>query len=191
MKRIIAGLMIAAASLSPALAEPQNEALSALAASEIAALAASPELIAAVRAQNERTAGFDQAEIDRLDTAWRAQITASDQPMIAGVLQNPASLYLKEQRDLSQGLMSEIFVMDAKGLNVAQSDVTSDYWQGDEDKFLKTFPAGPDATHISDIEFDESSQRFQSQISRPIVDPESGAVIGVLTAGIDVETLAH
>ena len=46
---------------------------------------------------------------------------------------NAASAYLKTVQDESMGKYAEIFAMDAKGLNVAQSTLTSDYWQGDED----------------------------------------------------------
>ena len=81
--------------------------------------------------------------------------------------------------------------MDAKGLNVGQSDVTSDYWQGDEDKWQRTYPVGPDALLIGEVEQDESTQRFQTQVSLSVVDPADGAVIGAVTVGIDVETLTQ
>ena len=97
--------------------------------------------------------------------------------------------YLKKVEADSQGLITEIFVMDDKGLNVGQSDVTSDYWQGDEAKWQKTYQVGPDAIHISDVEQDESTQRFQSQLSLPVVDPDTKKPIGAVTIGIDVENL--
>jgi hypothetical protein len=79
--------------------------------------------------------------------------------------------------------------MDAKGLNVAQSTVTSDYWQGDEDKFSMSFGAGADAIHLGEIEQDESTQAFQSQVSITIVDPQTGAPIGAVTAGVDLSMI--
>jgi hypothetical protein len=45
-------------------------------------------------------------------------------------------------------MITEMFVMDAKGLNVGQSDVTSDYWQGDEAKWQKTYGAGPGVVFV-------------------------------------------
>jgi uncharacterized phage infection (PIP) family protein YhgE len=38
-------------------------------------------------------------------------------------------------------------VKDNKGLNVGQSDVTSDYWQGDEAKWKKSYKMGAGAVH--------------------------------------------
>jgi hypothetical protein len=79
--------------------------------------------------------------------------------------------------------------MDNKGLNVGQSDVTSDYWQGDEAKWQKTYSVGPAAVFVDKIEQDESTQKFQTQVSISVVDPAGGAVIGAVTVGLDVEML--
>lgn len=79
--------------------------------------------------------------------------------------------------------------MDARGLNVAASDVTSDYWQGDEAKFSETFPNGAGASHISEVEYDESTQTYQAQISFPIVDPVSNEVVGAATVGVNADAL--
>ena len=78
--------------------------------------------------------------------------------------------------------------MDAKGLNVGQSDVTSDYWQGDEAKFQKSFGAGAGAVFVDEAEKDESTQMLQSQASMTIVD-ETGAPIGAITVGINLDKL--
>ncbi|MEM8741471.1 MAG: PDC sensor domain-containing protein [Pseudomonadota bacterium] len=155
----------------------------------VAEIIADPALIAAIRAQNADTSGLSEAEILARDTAWRAEIDAGAGPTLDPVMNHPASVLLRQRRDAAQGLFTEIFVMDAVGLNVAASDLTSDYWQGDEAKWQQTYPAGPGAIHISEVEFDESAQRYQSQLSVAITDPQSGAVIGAATFGVDVEYL--
>ncbi|WP_332687741.1 hypothetical protein [Devosia sp.] len=163
--------------------------LTELAKSDIAAFAADPALVAAIVAQNAVTGAYDQAQIDALDTQWRAEVGAASKPLIDATLANAASQYLAGVQDASAGKYTEIFAMDAKGLNVGQSTLTSDYWQGDEDKFTASFGAGADAVHIGEIEQDESTQIFQSQVSVPITDPASGAVIGAITVGVDVSML--
>lgn len=163
--------------------------LTELAKSEIAAFASDPALIAAIVAQNAVTGAYDQAQIDALDTQWRAEVGAASKPLIDATLANAASQYLAGVQDASAGKFTEIFAMDAKGLNVGQSTLTSDYWQGDEDKFNLSFGVGPDAVHISEIEQDESTQIFQSQVSVPITDPATGALIGAITVGVDVSML--
>ena len=109
--------------------------------------------------------------------------------MVKGVLSNQLSAFLKNVKEQSGGLFTEIFVMDNKGLNVGQSDVTSDYWQGDEAKFSETYGRGVGSVHFSDVEFDESTQRYQAQISVTIIDPATNQAIGAMTIGVDAEAL--
>lgn len=148
-----------------------------------------PAVVDAVKAQNAKTGGLSEAEIDGLDKQWRAEAEAGSGPLVDEVMGNALSAYLKGKKDASGGLYSELFVTDAKGLNVGASDITSDYMQGDEDKWQKTYPVGPDAVFIDVVEFDESTQTFQSQVSATVVDPASGAPIGAITVGISVEKL--
>ena len=101
-----------------------------------------------VNGQNGRHKTITQADIDALDKKWRAERKEQVQPLVAAVLNNPLSTYLTQIQAASGGLLTEIFVVDNKGLNVGQSAITSDYWQGDEGKFQKTFPVGADAVFI-------------------------------------------
>jgi hypothetical protein len=134
------------------------------------------------------SAGYDQAKVDQLDSQWRAEVGGAAKPLIDATLSSEASKWLAQMQEESGGLLTEIFVMDAKGLNVAQSTVTSDYWQGDEDKFTASFGAGATAVHLGEIEQDESTQTFQSQVSITITDA-AGAPIGAITAGVDLSVL--
>ena len=146
-------------------------------------------VVQAVKAQNAKHAGLSQADIDNMDKDWRAQTGASSKPMIDAVLSNAVSQYLKQQQEAAGGLVTEIFVMDNRGLNVGQSDVTSDYWQGDEAKWQKTYQAGANGLFIDEVEMDESTQTFQSQVSMSIVDPATGEVIGAITVGVNIDAL--
>ena len=148
-----------------------------------------PVLVDAVEAQNAQNANLAQADIDALDKKWRAETEGSSKEMIDGVLGNALSQFLKAKQQEAGGLITEVFVMDNKGLNVGQSDVTSDYWQGDEDKWSKTYGAGPDAIFIDGAEKDESTQMLQSQGSIAIKDPASGEAIGAITVGINLDAL--
>lgn len=156
---------------------------------QVRAFLADSRVINAVNAQNSRHAGMSQARIDKLDKQWRAETANGSGPLIESALENRLSAYLITVQEASQGLFSEIFVMDAKGLNVGQSGLTSDYWQGDEAKWQKTYGKGADAMLIDDVEFDESSQTFQSQLSLPVIDPADGAVIGAVTVGVNMDFL--
>ncbi len=173
----------------PAAANEFAPAIQAYYETEISTWADDPVILAAIRAQNHRTAGYSDAQILALDEEWQAQVGAPASEIIRGVLENPAADYLRARLETAGGAITEIFVMDARGLNVAASGVTSDYWQGDEAKFRETFGKGRAALHISEVEFDESSQTFQSQLSFAILDPATQEPLGAITVGLNAEQL--
>jgi hypothetical protein len=146
-------------------------------------------VVDAITAQNAKFAGLQQADIDALDAKWRAEVDAADKPMIDETLSSPLSKLLIEQREKSNGAITELFVTDNKGLNVGQSDPTSDYWQGDEAKWQKSFQVGPGTIFVDEVEKDESTQQLQTQVSATISDPKTGAAIGAITIGLNVDGL--
>ncbi len=169
-----------------AFANEYADQLNELASGRIAEIVSSAEVVSAVKAQNEVSSSYDQAKVDALDKQWRAEVDASDKPLIDEVLSRALSEYLLGVQDESEGVFTEIFAMDAKGLNVGQSGVTSDYWQGDEGKWQVPFNEG--TVELGDVEEDESTQTFQSQVSVPVVD-ENGDRIGAVTFGVNVGLL--
>ncbi len=147
-------------------------------------------VIDAIKAQNTKHANIAQAEIDKLDKQWRAEVDAAQKPLIDSVVKNELSAFLAKKKADAKGVITEVFVMDDKGLNVGQSDITSDYWQGDEAKWQKTFQIGPDAVFFDKVEKDESTQTLQMQVSVSIKDPETGKAIGAVTFGINIDQLS-
>lgn len=186
--RLVSIAVLAALAL-PASADDFTPALQGYLDAEIRHWANDPVLVMAILAQNERHADMTAEQIDALDRAWRAEIGQADTPTITPVINNSAADFLRDRVEESAGTIAEIFIMDSHGLNVAATAPTSDMWQGDEAKFTDTYPHGPDATHFSEVEFDESTQTFVGQISLPIVDQDTGAVIGAMTVGVNAEAL--
>ncbi len=182
----VLGIVLAALGAN-ALADEVSDSLTTLARTEVQEWLDSAIVRDQIKAQNRKHGGMSEADIIALDQQWRAETGASDQPLIRQVLATPLSSYLAEIKEKSGGKYTEIFVMDMVGLNVGQSDITSDYWQGDEAKWQQTFKAGPQAIHIGDVEMDESTQQLQVQLSLPVVD--NGAVIGAVTIGVNVDAL--
>lgn len=156
---------------------------------EVMAWASDPILVEAIRAQNARHATLGPAEISQLDSQWQASGGAPSHPLVARVLGSPAADFLRQRQVASAGVISEVFVMDSHGLNVAASEATSDYWQGDEAKFTETFGQSPGTMHVGEVEFDESIQGYLGQVSLPIHDPDNGRPIGAITIGLNAETL--
>lgn len=163
--------------------------LKSFAEKELSKWTTNPTLITAIHAQNSAHANLTQSQIDTLDKQWRAEVKSDGaKPLVDRLLSTAPSQWLAEQQVGSGGLVTEVFVMDNKGLNVAQSAATSDYWQGDEAKWKETFLKAAEHPHISEVEFDDSTGSYQSQVSMAIRDPQTNEVIGAITFGMNVQS---
>lgn len=182
----VAGFAMAAAAWA---AGPHEVPIRQFAKSTVEDWVTNPLVVAAIKKQNARHAGLSQADINALDKKWRAETSRSKRPLIDRVLATKLSRFLMQAKKDQHGIVTEVFIMDNRGLNVGQSDVTSDYWQGDETKWKKTYLVGPGAMIVDEVELDESTQTFQSQLSMAIADPATGKVIGAITVGVDVEAV--
>lgn len=190
MLRLSLPVLVLLATSSFATANEYADAMKRYLKSEISTWISDPTLIAAISRQNAKTRTYSQAEIEQMDTQWRVQVGTDDAPLVNAILSNSASEFLRERIYIAGGAITEAILMDARGLNVAISEVTSDMWQGDEAKFQETYPKGANAAYFSDIEFDESTQRYQGQISVTVSDPQSGQIIGAITIGVDAEAIS-
>lgn len=144
-------------------------------------------VLLSLEASNERYANIDQAAIDALDEQWKAEREVQDQPLITAVLSSPLSNYLTRIQSDSQGLFTAVFVMDGSGLNAGQSAITSDFWQGDEAKWQKTYQVGPDAVFIDEIEINEDTGAEIAQLNMAIA--QDGKVVGAITVDVNVTEL--
>lgn len=142
-----------------------------------------------VKAQNNKRKDIQQDEIIALDKKWRAERKADDKPLISATLSNPLSVYLLRMQARAGGLYPEIFIMDNKGLNVGQSSITSDYWQGDEAKYKKTFLVGPDAIFVDEPEWHDGLKIWRAQVNMTIADNEDGKAIGTAVFEINLTEL--
>ncbi len=186
---VVAGMVFGMAATAAQAAEPHVESMQNYAENTVRQWIGQAVFIETIKAQNQRHVSVTQAEIDSMDIQWRTETVLSRKPLITRVSGNDLSAYLVQLKDQADGIVTEIFVMDNKGMNVAISDITSDYWQGDEAKWQKTYLAGPEGIFIDAVEHDASTDSFQSQLSMAITDPASGQVIGAITVGINVDRL--
>lgn len=150
---------------------------------------ADPVLIYAIKEQNGLFGTLSEQQISTMDRQWIDG--GSRGLMVLEMLDRQASIIARDRRELANGIITEIIVMDQYGLNVAISDRTSDFYQGDEAKYKQTYLRGPDAVHISELEFDESTQQVQTQVSLTVIDPEGSGPIGAVTLGIRVDKLTQ
>lgn len=148
---------------------------------DIKSIAASPVVLKAVKAQNERRQTLDQ--IKAIDKQWMDGGAADK---VKEAMENPAARELAKVQQAKPYLI-EFILTDDQGANVAITDRTSDYWQGDEPKFANAYAGGAGAVYISRPKKDDSIGEVVSQISVPVLD--GGKAIGTLTVGVRVDKL--
>jgi len=178
----VAAFLLLSISIAAMAAEKAPQKVVDLAHGELAKLGVDPALVEAVKAENAKGKTLDK--IKELDKKWMA--TAGMDDFMTAILSNAAAKRLREIQK-SAPYYAELFLTDNQGANVAMTDKTSDYWQGDEAKFSKCFTGGAGTVYVADVEFDKSAQAYTVQVSVPVLD--DGAAIGALVIGIDVDKL--
>jgi hypothetical protein len=179
---ILATALMAVFIFGTAMAEQAPESVVKLAQTTIAPLGTDPVIVAAVKAENAKNKTLDQ--IKATDEKWKS--TAGIADYMKAMMTSECGKRLIAILE-SEPFYAEIFVMDNQGANVAMTDKTSDYWQGDEAKFKKSYNNGNGAVFVDEIEFDDSAQVYLCQVSVPVRDGDR--VIGAITVGIDVDKI--
>jgi ABC-type transporter Mla MlaB component len=140
-------------------------------------------LVQEVKAQNAKKVSL--AEIQSVDKAWMA--AEAEMPIQKEKLSNACAVALKEIAK-SLPALREVFAMDDQGANVGQNNLTSDYWQGDEDKWKNSFAAGKGGVDVGKAKMDKSAGSVLQQVSLPLADAE-GTIVGAITFGVAVDGL--
>lgn len=146
-----------------------------------------PKLESLLIERNLKSRRFSKQEIADRDKKWTQAFMRNDFSYSIELVDQEMSAQLREIKKQSQDVVTEIIITDARGLNFAISDMTSDYWQGDEAKFTEVFSKPANTMHFGDINYDESTKRFQLQLSVPLYTEEKFEPLGVMVFGIDVE----
>jgi hypothetical protein len=176
--RMLAGvalLIVAQAASDLGAAKARETAAARLAIAET--IAKDPELLREIKAKNQ--SGESDAEIQKKDKLWQA---SPRYPLRKQLTSNACAARLK-RIVASDPVIVEAFLMDAKGALVCASRETSDYWQGDEDKWLKTYKDGQ-RVFVDHPALDVSTNAYGVQLSMLISD--GSAKVGALTLTLKV-----
>ncbi|MDC9812439.1 hypothetical protein [Rhizobium binxianense] len=145
-----------------------------------------PLVLKAIAEQNAVFGDVSEMDMRVLDKTYRSEIDQHHLHMVKLLLDKSVSHYLKTRQDASQGAILEFFVTDSHGLNVGQSSITADYWQGDEEKYLRTFANGSREIFIDRAERNESTQILETQASFVVLDEEDRPIgVAIVTIAID------
>lgn len=145
-------------------------------------MALNPVMIRAARRQNAEKIPMD--EIERRDEAWQKEGGGTQFKWT--LQENVPGRFLRDTVTRNESF-NEAFLTDNQGANVAAFPPTSDYFQGDEEKWTASYNGGKGRVFIGPLEYDDSTNVYAVQISAPVLD--RGATIGVLVVGVTVDYL--
>jgi len=172
---LVVGCAAAAAQGSPSRADLEKQLVAE--ARKLERLAIDPIVVRAVLLQNG--SGLTAEQIAVIDEAW---IEGHAESRVKSILENLCSQRLRGASSTKLAY-KEMFVADARGATVCMSQRTSDFFQGDEAKWKKSFNGGAGQISIQLPEFDASVAGVIAHISLPIFS--EGKTIGVLMVGVD------
>src|SRR5262245_22882234 len=135
-------------------------------------VAADPELVQAVVAKN--ATGETLEAIHAKDTKWVADRSFA---LRAEVVSNACAKRLRALTAADPQIV-EALLMDRRGAIVCSTVETSDYWQGDEPKWQRTFDAGA-PSFVDEPAADANTGMYAVQLSVLVKDGEEK--VGALT----------
>jgi signal transduction histidine kinase/HAMP domain-containing protein len=135
------------------------------------------EYITLSNAQFENTSD-PNSYIAQTDRDWA---NGADLPIIKELTNNELAKELQERQKFYQNkygynLLGEIFVTNRFGVNVAQTNRTTDYYQADEEWWQAAHKYG---LFVGNVNYDESSGTFSTEIAAKI-DDANGNFAGVI-----------
>lgn len=140
-------------------------------------MALNPLLIKAVRQQN-----FEELNMETIDLREQEWKTGGESiELKTSMLAGDHAALMRRFIDENRGLL-EICLTDSRGVNVAAYPLTDDYWQGDEEEWIKSFNDGKGRVFIGSLERDEKTNSIFTHVSAPVFDREK--TIGVLVVAV-------
>jgi hypothetical protein len=120
---------------------------------------------------------FDQKAAMELDEQWQRDRAATVER--TGLLASPASRFLTDLAR-NDSVYREVLVTDRYGRLVAASNATSDYFQADEDWWVRAFDNGRGRVNLGDVRRDESAGVYAFEIAVPVPAPSGDGLAGVM-----------
>jgi hypothetical protein len=155
---------------------------------DVGVMAMEFEVLDAAKASSAAGAGRSEAaltaSIQEIERQWN---TPAGADVANRMLASKASQLLRKHRDFDRRFL-RITVTDARGITVAATHKTLDYYQADEDFWQAVHANGRGAVNITDVLYDDVTKAHYIGIGVPIMD-ESNQFAGVVDALVDVTSI--
>ena len=129
--------------------------------------------------------------IERIDREWTSAEEEAITPAMRRIIENDLSTALRMNFELKDyyrkrygyELYSEVFLTNKYGVNVAQTQKTSDFYQADEQWWQEAKKHG---IYVSDVEYDQSAEVYSLNVCSAI-NGSNGEFLGVIKAVLNIQ----
>ena len=149
-------------------------------------LATNPQIIEIIKRFNEKNQDISISDILKDDKKWKETKGIDD--FIKPFIINECAQFLIEFQE-QYDEFPEIFITDENGLIVGETNKTSDYYQADEQWWIKAYNNGIGRIYFGEIEYDESAHAEAISIYIPVMDSQYNKAIGVIKAVCDITAI--
>ncbi len=156
---------------------------------QVGGMAAAPAVVRVVEEANRSYRGLSEeavaARIQRIEENWNGPAAG---PVVERILSSPASVWLRRYQELDPRIL-RVTVTDARGVTVAATHKTLDYFQADEEYWQAIYAEGRGAVNITDVLYDDVTRSSYIGVGVPIVEAGTNRFIGTVDALVDVSSL--
>jgi len=152
-------------------------------------MAIEPTIVDTVVNANKGYAGISEAAFNtRVNSTEKIWNTPAANAMVERILAAPASKLLRRHRDLDRRLL-RITVTDERGVVVAATHKTIDYFQADEEFWQAIYAHGRGAVNLTDVLYDEVTKSHYIGVGVPVLEESTNRFLGAVDALVDISSL--
>ena len=155
-------------------------------ARQLKLLFSSAMVINALKKANQRAKAQSPLTEDAYKDIDAQMQKKSQTPDVQQLLYNDCAINLKAFR-AKHPAFAEIFVTDLSGMNVCQTNMTTDFYQADEFWWQKAYDNGTGKLYFGSIEYDESANEVSIPIYVAIYD--NNKLIGVSKSVLRIDDI--
>ncbi len=146
-------------------------------------------VIRTLRNYNDIRRDMTPADIEGWQRIWQAELNSGNRPLITGVVRNITALRMARVKRGSGGIITNINLLDARGVSVAQTEVFPTIRQHATAQLINVAVSGPKILTLTEPTFDGNGYTRQFEVLVPVFDPETDALIGSAILVIDADAL--
>lgn len=173
-------IVFATASLAGAQDKTVPKSLVKFTQTTLAKIGEDAQLVAFVEKDNAKPQPVDA--LKALDQKWQKKDNI--EAFVKNLLANSTSSRLAKLIGVHP-YVPEAFIMNAQGTIIGETNRTSTYWKGEQEKFTAAYANGVGAIWYGTLAYDESTKTNSVQVSVPVT--KGGKAIGAICFSVNVD----